>query len=144
MKAIDVARYFVYLSLKESEYPITHLKLQKLLYYAQGFHYLWDNEKLVDEEFQAWQFGPVLESVYHHFKRYGYENIPITEARNFKGDQNKKETIEAVWRDLKDYSAHDLVEMTHDETPWKEAHNFNRHTIIPEQSIKNYFIKAYS
>lgn len=56
--------------------PITNLKLQKLLYYAQGVFSALTGEFLFEEDFVAWEHGPVIESIYHEFKGYGRDPIP--------------------------------------------------------------------
>lgn len=142
MEAISVARYFIYLANNKSNYSITPLKLQKLLYYAQGFSYLWDGEKLFVDEMEAWQYGPVIRSVYDEFKKYGQSKLPASEGKNFEIKEESKETIEAVWKGFKDYSASELVDMTHAEDPWLNCIN-NNDDVIKKEDIKRYFEKAY-
>ena len=57
MRIIDVARYLIYLSYGENCYSLTPLKLQKILYYVQGWSYVWDGKPMFNEEFEAWQYG---------------------------------------------------------------------------------------
>ena len=57
--ANDIARYILTLSTPEVGDIISNLKLQKLLYYVQGFHLAIENEPLFMEDIQAWQYGPV-------------------------------------------------------------------------------------
>ena len=58
---------------------ITHLKLQKLLYYAQGVFLSMNNgNKLFSERIMAWEHGPVVKEVYDYFKSYGRSEINIT------------------------------------------------------------------
>ena len=60
MTIMDVARYLIYLSYHDgNNYSLTPLKLQKVLYYVQGWSYLWDNKPMFAEVFEAWQYGPV-------------------------------------------------------------------------------------
>ena len=58
---LDAARYFVFLSYGRKQYSLTPLKLQKILYLAQGWSYVWDNHAAFPDEFEAWQYGPVNE-----------------------------------------------------------------------------------
>ena len=51
--------------------PITHLALQKLLYFAHGLHLIDTGKPLVSGYFEAWQNGPVHPTVYHAFKSEG-------------------------------------------------------------------------
>lgn len=80
MRAIDVARYFLALADEEAGDLVSNLKLQKLLYYAQGFHLAMTGRPLFDEPIQAWMHGPVVPAVYHAFKVYGSGPIPVAEA----------------------------------------------------------------
>ena len=55
MKAIDVARYFLLVaSSLEAGDTISNLKMQKMLYYAQGWHFAHFNTPLFDDEIEAW------------------------------------------------------------------------------------------
>ena len=40
---------------------MSHLKLQKLLYYVQAFHLAYFDSPLVDDEFEAWLHGQFQE-----------------------------------------------------------------------------------
>ena len=59
LKIRDAAKYLISLSYGDECYSLTPLKLQKILYYAQGWSYVWDGVPLFEEEFEAWQYGPV-------------------------------------------------------------------------------------
>jgi len=61
-----VANYFLDLGLRES-IPITPLKLQKLVYFAHGWYLGFTGEPLLNEGIQAWEYGPVIPSLYHDF-----------------------------------------------------------------------------
>ncbi len=50
---------------------ISNLKLQKMLYYMQGFFIAVFDKKLFEEPIEAWQYGPVVRAVYFHFKEFG-------------------------------------------------------------------------
>lgn len=58
---------------KDDEYidPITHLKLQKLLYYAQGTHLAISGVPLFDENILAWEHGSVVREVYDKYHEKG-------------------------------------------------------------------------
>ena len=53
----------------------TPLKLQKLLYYSQGWYLAQTNQTLFEEDIQAWGHGPVCPSVYHHYKAFEWTPI---------------------------------------------------------------------
>ncbi len=65
LKAIDISAYFIDYAYRGEEYGelISNLKLQKLLYYAQGFHLALYDKLLFSEDIEAWQHGPVVRDV---------------------------------------------------------------------------------
>jgi len=48
--------------------PITNLVLNKLIYFCHGWHLALLGTPLQRETFEAWQYGPVLRSVYSEFR----------------------------------------------------------------------------
>ena len=138
---MDAAHYLVYLSYGEQRRSLTSLKLQKLLYLAQGWSYVWDNRPLFHDEFEAWQYGPVNAEVYNYFKRFGRNEIPEYEGLNSRMDKDSRETLDAVWDKYCSYSAFELVELTHRQEPWKNA--YNRRGTIKNSDIKLYFQSTY-
>ena len=73
-KAEDQAAFLIVYSAKQS-CPISNLKLQKLLYFAQCYALISENRKLFDEPIEAWAFGPVVPDVYILYKQYGEASI---------------------------------------------------------------------
>ena len=63
------------LALDEMGHALTPMKLQKLVYFSHGWHLAMLNSALIDENVEAWAFGPVIPSLYHEFKEFG--NSPI-------------------------------------------------------------------
>ncbi|MDR1041446.1 MAG: DUF4065 domain-containing protein [Deltaproteobacteria bacterium] len=57
---------------------LTHLKIQKLLYYAQGWHMVYCDLPLFEDNIHAWKYGPVVETVYQLLKHRGKDEI-VTE-----------------------------------------------------------------
>ena len=138
---LDAARYFVYLSYGKNRYSLTPLKLQKLLYLAQGWSYVWDNKPAFLDEFSAWDYGPVSEKVYKVFRKYGRSEIPMEEGTSQLKDIDVAETLEAIWREFGKLSAYALVELTHAQAPWKQA--YERGVLISNNSIRKYYQSTY-
>lgn len=118
----QVAEYF--LGLSEPEYGdiISNLKLQKLIYYAQGFHIAIYNKPLFDEPIIKWEHGPVIESLYHKYKKYGSGAIPVpdyVDSSMFSDEQ--KDLLKEIFEIYGQFSAWKLRCMTHEEPPWKQA-----------------------
>jgi len=123
-KAEAVARYLLYLASKSKEPElITHMRLQKLLYYAQGWSLALREEPLFDETLEAWTHGPVAPSVYKVFKSYKEQSIPQEEARKDSPllSEEDKAFIKSVWRRYRRYSALELRRRTHKEPPYRNA-----------------------
>jgi uncharacterized phage-associated protein len=116
---------------------ISNLKLQKLLYYAQGTFLALKNEKLFKNDLLAWTHGPVVESVYHAYKDFGSRPIEFNENYDDSGiDECDKSLLEDVYNSFAGYSAWKLREMSHNEEPWKLTPLSGQ---ISEPLIKDYF-----
>ena len=137
---IQAARYLVNLSYGSDSNPMSPLKLQKMLYFSQGWSYVWDNKPLFSEQFEAWQFGPVNREVYFEFQKYGKNTIPFTESAGID-DLEAKTTLDGVWNSYSKYSAYELVELTHSQKPWQVA--YDTQSIISNDSIREYFQTIY-
>lgn len=74
--ANDVAKWFLSRVDRDSGDSITHLKLQKLVYYAQAWNLAHFGEPLFDEELKAWTHGPVAPSVWHEYKDSRWDALP--------------------------------------------------------------------
>ena len=141
VSAQNVAEYFLYSDGQtQSSEGISNLKLQKLVYYAQGFYMAIFGEPLFDEEISAWTHGPVVESLYHTYKENGKNPIPAPEIFDstevFTDDQLRLlEEIEEVFGQ---FSAWALREMTHEEKPWKDHEELS--DVIPKDEILEYFL----
>ena len=81
--ASDVAKYFLAQMSDDCGDTISNLKLQKLLYYAQGFHLALFVARLCPEASEAWAHGPVVADVYHQYKEYGSIPIPPEEVEQY-------------------------------------------------------------
>ena len=136
--ALDVAKFVISYS-NEKKYEISNLKLQKILYFIQAEFLVSENQPCFYEEIEAWNFGPVVPEVYHVYKIFGGSNIYI---RNFNKDkilQKDRELIEAMVDVCSKYSPSRLVEITHNQTPWKNAYIRGVNNIITRESIKSFF-----
>ncbi|NYB72524.1 SocA family protein [Sedimentibacter hydroxybenzoicus DSM 7310] len=125
---------------EDAEY-ISNLKLQKLLYYAQGVYYAMKNKVLFDDEIMAWKHGPVVEDVYHDYKSNGANGIKFEDEFDFsKIDGETTEVLEEVYDYFGQYSAWKLRNMTHNEEPWKKTEMNDE---INVDLIKEYFLREY-
>ena len=123
-KAFDVAKLLIELAQAEDEPDqLSHLRLQKLLYYAQGWSLALRNKALFLERIEAWEHGPVVPTVYRSFAKYGANSIPASDF--VPGDcgltEDECDLVHRVWESYKHFSATKLREMTHKEMPWREV-----------------------
>jgi uncharacterized phage-associated protein len=133
----DIAKYFLVQTDEDAGDLISNLKLQKLLYYAQGFNLALYDEPLFPESIEAWTHGPVVPEVYHEYKDFGSNAIPIPSNVDFsKYDQQTRELLDEVYSVYGQFSAWKLRNMTHDEEPWKNA---TVGDIITSKSMEKYF-----
>lgn len=158
-----VANYFLGLGQRDSV-PLSPMKLIKLVYLAHGWHLAHFDRPLINEQIEAWPYGPVISSLYHELKGYG--NTPI-ESPLLRGTRSRKgfsfsphslndeksperrhaaeNLIDAVWDTYKDFSAVQLSAMTHQEdSPWHRTWHERggskmRGTDIPQKDIKQHF-----
>ncbi|MBR9882312.1 MAG: SocA family protein [Oceanospirillales bacterium] len=139
----DVARCFLYLDAQQEDGEgISNLKLQKLAYYAQGFHLAIFDEPLFDNEIQAWAHGPVVPTLYHAYKESGRNPIHVDldgfDPSSVFGE-DEFELIQEVYEVFGQYSAWTLRNMTHEEAPW--LNHEERADTIPVSEMKEYFKK---
>jgi uncharacterized phage-associated protein len=134
----DVANYFLALADEDAGDLISNLKLQKLVYYAQGFHLALFDEPLFDERIEAWTHGPVIPELYHSYKHYGSGAIPSPEEVNFDiYTLEIKELLDEVYNVFGQFSAWKLRNMTHVEPPWKDVEGFAGE--ISHESMREHF-----
>ncbi len=102
----QIADYILTLSNAEIGELTSNLKLQKLLYYAQGVHLAAFDAPLFEEDMVAWNYGPVVESVYKQYKIFNSGPIHIVYDReNDKLTEETKNFIVNVYGYFGQYSA---------------------------------------
>ena len=151
--AKSVANFFIDHA-KSLGQVVSPMKLQKLVYYANGWYAGYTGEPLIDETVEAWQYGPVIESIYHEFKRFG--SGPITrkatefdlatlEEREIPPplDEGVRKFLASIWSSYGQYTAIALSEMTHaPDSPWAKSWNGVRGKDIPFELIAEHFKAA--
>lgn len=136
-KALDVANVILKLSNPEVGDFISNLKLQKLLYYTQGFSLVILQQPIFEEDIKAWDYGPVVENVYHAFKGNGSEAIcPNEEFDTSFLSEKELELLINVYEVYGQFSALKLMNMTHEEAPWK---NTPRNGVISRDLMVSFF-----
>lgn len=114
--AKTVAKFIV----QNSVEPVSNLKLQKLLYYVQGWHLGIHGKVVFPERIEAWAHGPVVPDVFFHYRHFRWTPIEVcSEKIQLDGgiEQHTREVLGAYGK----FSAQQLEMLSHSETPWMKA-----------------------
>lgn len=135
--ATNVAKYILTLSDEDEGDLISNLKLQKLLYYCQGFSLAITGKPLFQAQLKAWVHGPVVPEVWHAYREFGPGSIPC--PNDFEPDSltaDEKSVINEVYNVYGQFSAWKLRDMTHSEAPWAET---EKNAVITHERLLEYF-----
>ena len=136
LSVFEVAKYFLSLVDEDEGELMSHLKLQKLVYYAQGFHLAVFDAPLFPEKIKAWTHGPVVPELYNEYKRYG--NMPIPAISDIDLSQYTEEVkglLDEIYDVYGQYSAWKLANLTHEEPPYTQT--------LPNQEIRLDLMRDY-
>jgi uncharacterized phage-associated protein len=139
-RASDIAKIILKISNPEVGDIISNLKLQKLLYYAQGFHLAIHDSPLFEEEIEAWMYGPVVPCIYQEYKPFGAGAIERDESFEIPESVTESELdlIGEVYEIYGQFSALKLMNLTHEEEPWQSV-PAKTGSIISKESMKKFF-----
>ena len=142
--ADDIAGWFIDFNNKfvetEDAELISPMKLQKLLYYAQGAFLAIDDTALFEDEIEVWEHGPVVPSIYQKYKKYGNGGIRKNESKNTADfDEHTYAMLYGIYEKYNVYSASQLRNMTHREPPYIKASENVNSRVISKASMKDYF-----
>ncbi|CRK59838.1 Putative prophage protein (ps3) [Alloactinosynnema sp. L-07] len=100
--------------------PDSPMRLQKLLYYVQGWHLATSGKPVFPDRIEAWRAGPVVPEVYKHHE--GKREVACwDEGDPDRLDSEYRETVRWVVARYAGFDRHQLSAMTHDEEPWRVA-----------------------
>ncbi len=152
--------------------PITPMKLQKLVYYCHGWYMAITGEPLINDQIEAWKYGPVVSTLFHEFKNcgsspigyraleirdtgkgvFGFEQFTPSiedEIQDQRNLDDLKAIVSAVWDEYKKFSPTKLSNMTHEANgPWDQVVNQQYHgdppggTDIPTDLIRDHFLQS--
>lgn len=148
----QIANFFIRKGLEVGR-PVDHLKLQKLIYFAHAWHLaLFDGEALIDEDIQAWRYGPVVGSLYRVLKANGmnpikhlistgtgFSTVPIPEPE----EAMVREFLDVIWEKYGMFSAVELSTLSHQpDGPWSHYYsNEVENRTIPNNFLADYYRK---
>jgi len=155
---VDLQLIAKYISLKVGK--MSHLKLQKLLYYCYSMHLAYFDSELFDGDFEAWVHGPVSRELWNTVKEHSllYSDIIYTIEPKEKNPIELVEkllTIDQIQllddtlKELGSLTGYELENMTHSETPWIEARNgYNEgdrcNEQINKETVRSYYKTWFS
>lgn len=143
-KALTIAKWFAAWAEAEDA-DLSNLKLQKLLYYAQGWHLGMYGRPLFDDKIQAWSHGPVVPAVYHAFKSFEAADVRLDPSDAFDWDDVNEDTTDFlidIWERYGGFGAWKLRNMTHNEAPWRDHFDpSERHTVISNGDMQRFFAR---
>lgn len=139
--AIEVADHFI----ARSGNTKTQLQIQKMTYFAHGFMLGVFGIPLIYDRVEAWDWGPVIPSLWSRFKRYGSDIIlakAVPPAIPFTPQET--EILDAVWNHYGRYCGYYLSMLAHDdgsgrETPWASCHVQGENRRIPDNVTQQYY-----
>jgi uncharacterized phage-associated protein len=136
---------------KEHGEKLTHMKLQKLVFFLHGWGLALQGRPIISEQVEAWPYGPVVDALYHELKHHGSRPIEqyLVELDEESGqlkafvptlkDQRFWDLLEKVWDRYGSKSAIFLSEITHlPGTPWEQTRKSGGR-MIPDELIASYF-----
>lgn len=131
------------LKLSDSTEELTQMKVMKLLYYIQGTSLVYLGSRMFDNDIVAWKYGPAVEAV--HAKYKGQREIvgqvtrsDLDDYAELSNNEKYAEVLNAVYDNFGEKSAIDLMNMTHQESPWKNTEQSN---IITDDKMIAFFKK---
>lgn len=138
-KALDIANELLRLAENNDEGDLmSNLKLQKMLYYQQGFHLAYFGTPLFDEEIEAWMYGPVVPEVYDAYDCHGRNGIEHDPEKEITLGDEEWRLFLKVFDIYGQYSAIGLMNMTHQEPTWMNVRK-GHGSVIPKESMKEFF-----
>jgi uncharacterized phage-associated protein len=140
--ASEIAKYIVH-TFQEAGDPVDNLKLQKLLYYVQGWHLAVTGGPAFQQPLEAWVHGPVQPGVYGEYKHYRWNPIN-QEVKAPELPESLRDVIQEVLDAYGGDSGYELELRTHREPPWLLARggipeDQESHAVITHPSMELFF-----
>ena len=154
VSAIFLSQYIL------SYVPSNQLKLQKLVYYSEAWHLAYFERPLIPEDFEAWVHGPVVRSLWDHYKGRGNifssqfclkpeisEKVRVHTAHRLNPEQIQM--IDDVLKEYGNKTAYHLESLSHSELPWREARrgydqSERSEVVISKDTMKRYYQSLFS
>lgn len=121
-----VANKFIHLATQRGD-TLSPLQVIKLVYLAHGFMLGLYGRALVNEEAEAWTYGPVFRSLYRQVRKYGSQPVQPLSGSAEKFDELEDDIITQVYEKYGGKTAMWLSKLTHQpDSPWSQVWNDGR------------------
>lgn len=149
----EVANYILDYSEKNG-IIVTNLGLHKIIYFCHTWYLVSTNKPLIKQNFEAWEFGPVLPYLYRIFSEFGERKItsrakkidPVTGYKviaKLDMDENDESLLESIISFYSKLSVNQLVEQSHASGgPWYEVWH-HKSKVNPGMQIYNQAILKF-
>lgn len=142
--ALEIATYFI-LKARDSKdgKPLTNMKLQKMLYYAQTLYFSAREQRLFHEELIAVESGAVIPSVNKRYSSFNHHEIdvePEISVEHIKREDRRY--LDDVWRIMRSFATRELERMIRKQKPWEEAMTKEGEQTIDLLAVQSHFHKG--
>lgn len=143
----DVAKFLLDESARTGVPEMSTMKLQKICYFAQGWHLAVNNGKpLFEEDFHSWKYGPVSQELYELHR--GMPSVTTDSARfvEIKSDltEYQKSFLKNIFKTYMPYTGLQLGDISHTHKAWIEAGEGKLHdaqeNLMYKSSIQRDFV----
>lgn len=147
----DVADYIISKGIKRTRQSLTNFKLQKILYYSQGFYFKEYNKPLIQEEFKMFRHGVAIQEELERYWEFNFVEINKT-GDKIGVDKIKKEDreyLDKVWGIFKNFNGKQLDYLVQYDLPEEfrnynlEIRNIKELEVVDKESIRNQFNTRY-
>ena len=153
LTSLDVAELFIWMEhdpphFKESGKKPGKSKLQKMLYYAQGYFLANTGHPLFEEDLYAKANGPVEHKVYSILKKYinpllqtYFQDKPNPETKRFPNEVYQH--LQTIYAMCFSFTDKKLLEQICEERPWKYAYHQDRRQKNRTNKIKKTLLRDF-
>ncbi|MCU9614065.1 DUF4065 domain-containing protein [Caldibacillus lycopersici] len=119
-----------------------HLKLQKLLYYAQAMNLAVTDKPLFEEKIEAWENGPVVKEMFIEYRHNNFSERVKSLPDDYELNNQTRKILQIVNHIYGTQTGTQLVELTHSEEPWLELKDLatnRQNPVISQEKIHEYY-----
>ena len=138
MRAIDLAAHVINRCMDLGE-PTTHFKLQKMLYILEVKSLIHSGKSLIDENFEAWEYGPFLRSIYDKYSYMAACEMLVRQKKNKELPSDQRNAIINNIDEMAKLNLWELAQISMEpDTPWAKVYEKDKEVKIPNQLIVSY------